>query len=154
MTLYDNVKAGGYFWALENSRSPGHPIVLPVGCRIKIRVGGPQSKDFVSGRIERGLWVVEEGAAAGSYGSANAAVVAVHGGTSLNAWLYVVLKWDGSWTDADEVRRLASSAVDPTEASRLNWAIDFLRKHPKARGLTEAAIAIAAARLCERMDKD
>jgi hypothetical protein len=108
--------------------------VLPGGTRFKIRAGGPDSPTFVGGRIEAGGWVVNEGSGAGRYGSANGAVVAVHDITCLHAWLYVVIEWEGRWTDAEDIRRLPASQLDFTREGRLTWCAREIRKQPKAEG--------------------
>ncbi len=154
MDLIEIMASGGCFWPRENERSPGHSIALPGGTRFKIRTGGPDSRTFVGGRIEAGGWVVDEGADAGRYGAAKEAVGAVHGGTSLNAWLYVVLDCDGSWVDADDARRLPTSKLDFTQESRLAWCAREIRKHPKAKGVGEDRIMVAAARMAAGMARD
>jgi hypothetical protein len=145
------VRTGGYLWPRENERSPGHSIALENGSRFKIRTGGPESSTFVDSHIEAGGWVVDEGPAQGRHGSANEAVRAVHGGTSLNAWLYVVLQWDGSWKDANEVRRLQATKPDFMEESRLIWCAKEIRKKPEAKGVGEDRIMIVAATMAARM---
>jgi hypothetical protein len=97
--------------------------------------------------------VVDEGTHAGHYRSANAAVRAVHDGTVPNAWLYVVLRWDGAWRDATDVRRLPGSALDVMQESRIKWcAREIIR--PRAKGLSNEHILILASVQAAEMDKD
>lgn len=108
----------------------------------------------MDGHVEKGGWIVDEGAAAGRFDTANAAVRAVHGGTSLNAWLYIVLAWEGSWKDANDIRNLDATRLNPIEENQFKWYVRELRTRPEAKGASEDRIMIAAARWAAKSSDD
>jgi hypothetical protein len=152
-TLYDILATGGVWWPLDNPRSPGHAIALREGTRFKIRVGGTASNVFAAGLIAEGYWEISEGTYVGRYCSANEAVRAVHRGTSLNAWLYVLIEHDGEWVDAELVRTLPASELVGIEQNRIDWCLRNLRDRPEVKGASEQKILIAAAKMAARMDE-
>jgi hypothetical protein len=147
MALWDIIMGGGVWWVVDDPRSPGHSVALAAETLFKIRTGGTGSQTYVAGRIAGGQWRVEEGAAAGDYPSANAAVAAVHGGTSLDAWLYVVVRHDGVWIEADDFRRRSDTEIDMMQEIRVKLHFRDVRKMPRAKGLPDHRILLAAARM-------
>lgn len=155
MRVYDIIIAGGVWWQLDDPRSPGHAVAIPAGTVFRIREGGTDSNSFVTGHIENGQWLVDEGKAAGSYPSANRAVRAVHGGTSLDAWLYVVVRWDGGWIDADDLRRLPGTALDAIkDLSRMRFGMAEARKLKGAKTAPAHVLLRAAATIAKQIEED
>jgi hypothetical protein len=152
--LFEVIISGGIWWPLEKLSSPGCGIALASGTGFKVRAGGPASKTFVGGHVETGGWQLDEGRYAGRYPTANALVRAVHDGTSLNAWLYMVIRHDGVWRDADYVRRMPDTQIDSMQISRLNWCVREIRKRSEARGISDDLILVAAANMAASMDDE
>ena len=120
-------KSGGCLWFVR-ANSPGNHLCIPNETRFKIRMGGPNSREYTEGICRNGLYVVLSGTRkGGEYSSANKSVNEVRGEvTRTNAYLYIEFNVGNQWILADELRYdpELSVPVDPM----VEEAMEFLRE--------------------------
>lgn len=118
--------SGGCLWRIP-PKSPGGHIRIPSGTQFKVRLSGPQRKDYANGMCQRGRWYLASG---GEFLSANQAVASARPQVKAsNAFLYVEFQVGDQWMLADELRQTfeLSIARDEIEDIALAEARQLIR---------------------------
>lgn len=111
--------SGGCFWRLR-PKSPGGHIRVPSGTRFKIRISGPQRRDYSSGTCRDGFWCID---GKGEFTSANQAVAAARPQVEAsNAFLYVELQVGSRWILADDLRNMPDLTLPRDEVEDIAFA--------------------------------